>query len=70
MSVANTLPDVNADEVLSSLDADTRAYLRILLNAGGTALRDDSHRRRSRARPRTCARPSSASSPPRATPSG
>jgi phospholipid/cholesterol/gamma-HCH transport system substrate-binding protein len=42
VSVANTLPDVNADEVLSSLDADTRAYLQILLNAGGTALRDDS----------------------------
>jgi phospholipid/cholesterol/gamma-HCH transport system substrate-binding protein len=40
--VANTLPDVNADEVLSSLDADTRAYLQILINAGGTALRDDS----------------------------
>jgi len=42
VSVANTLPDVNADEVLSSLDSDTRAYLQILLNAGGQALRDDS----------------------------
>jgi phospholipid/cholesterol/gamma-HCH transport system substrate-binding protein len=42
VSVANTLPDVNSDEVLSILDADTRAYLEILLNAGGTALRDDS----------------------------
>jgi phospholipid/cholesterol/gamma-HCH transport system substrate-binding protein len=42
VTVANTLPDVNADEVLSSLDADTRAYLQILINAGGTALRDDS----------------------------
>jgi phospholipid/cholesterol/gamma-HCH transport system substrate-binding protein len=42
VAVANTLPDVNADEVLSSLDADTRAYLQILINAGGTALRDDS----------------------------
>jgi phospholipid/cholesterol/gamma-HCH transport system substrate-binding protein len=39
--VANTLPDVNADEVLSALDADTRAYLRILLNDGGQALADD-----------------------------
>ena len=38
--VGNTLPDVNPDEVLSALDGDTRAYLRILLNAGGTALRD------------------------------
>ncbi len=38
--VANTLPDVNPDEVLGALDADTRDYLRILLNAGGTAFRD------------------------------
>jgi phospholipid/cholesterol/gamma-HCH transport system substrate-binding protein len=42
VTVANTLPDINSDEVLSTLDADTRAYLRILINAGGTALRDDS----------------------------
>ena len=39
--VANTLPDVNPDEVLASLDADTRAYLRVLLNAGGEALSDE-----------------------------
>jgi phospholipid/cholesterol/gamma-HCH transport system substrate-binding protein len=39
--VTNTLPDVNADEVLAQLDADTRAYLRILLNAGGTAFDDE-----------------------------
>ena len=32
---------MNPDEVLASLDGDTRAYLRILLNAGGTAFRDD-----------------------------
>jgi phospholipid/cholesterol/gamma-HCH transport system substrate-binding protein len=38
--VASTLPDVNADEVLASLDGDTRDYLRILLNAGGTAFDD------------------------------
>jgi phospholipid/cholesterol/gamma-HCH transport system substrate-binding protein len=38
--VANTLPDVNADEILASLDGDTRAYLKILLNAGGTAFDD------------------------------
>jgi phospholipid/cholesterol/gamma-HCH transport system substrate-binding protein len=38
--IGNTLPDVNADEVLAQLDGDTRAYLRILLNAGGTAFRD------------------------------
>jgi phospholipid/cholesterol/gamma-HCH transport system substrate-binding protein len=39
--VANTLPDVNPDEVLAQLDADTRDYLRILLNSGGTAFDDD-----------------------------
>jgi phospholipid/cholesterol/gamma-HCH transport system substrate-binding protein len=38
--VGNNLPDVNPDEVLGALDADTRDYLRILLNAGGTAFRD------------------------------
>lgn len=42
IAVANTLADVNADEVLSTLDSDTRAYLEILINSGGTALRDDS----------------------------
>ena len=41
MRVSNTLPDVNADEVLGTLDGDTRAYLRILLNDGGRALADD-----------------------------
>jgi phospholipid/cholesterol/gamma-HCH transport system substrate-binding protein len=39
--VANTLPDVNADQVLAQLDSDTRAYLRILLDSGGTAFEDD-----------------------------
>jgi phospholipid/cholesterol/gamma-HCH transport system substrate-binding protein len=39
--VSNTLPDVNPDEVLAALDADTRAYLRVLLNAGGTAFDDE-----------------------------
>jgi phospholipid/cholesterol/gamma-HCH transport system substrate-binding protein len=38
--LANTLPDVNADEILASLDGDTRAYLQILLSAGGTAFDD------------------------------
>ena len=38
--VANTLPDVNSDEFLAQLDEDTRAYLQILLNAGGTAFDD------------------------------
>jgi phospholipid/cholesterol/gamma-HCH transport system substrate-binding protein len=36
--IAQTLPDVNLDEVLSALDADTRDYLRLLLSDGGQAL--------------------------------
>jgi phospholipid/cholesterol/gamma-HCH transport system substrate-binding protein len=39
--VSDTLPDVNPDEVLAQLDADTRDYLRILLDAGGTAFDDE-----------------------------
>jgi phospholipid/cholesterol/gamma-HCH transport system substrate-binding protein len=39
--VANTLPDVNTDEFLAQLDADARAYVQILLNAGGTAFDDE-----------------------------
>jgi phospholipid/cholesterol/gamma-HCH transport system substrate-binding protein len=35
--VQNTAPDVNLDEVLSSLDADTRSYLQVLINSGGQA---------------------------------
>jgi phospholipid/cholesterol/gamma-HCH transport system substrate-binding protein len=38
--VANTLPDVNSDEFLAQLDTDTRAYLQILLDAGGTTFDD------------------------------
>jgi phospholipid/cholesterol/gamma-HCH transport system substrate-binding protein len=38
--VANTLPDVNPDEILAELDADTRSYVRILLDAGGSAFDD------------------------------
>jgi phospholipid/cholesterol/gamma-HCH transport system substrate-binding protein len=36
--VSQTLPDVNLDEILASLDTDTRDYLRILLGEGSTAL--------------------------------
>jgi phospholipid/cholesterol/gamma-HCH transport system substrate-binding protein len=36
--VENTAPDVNLDEILSSLDADTRTYLQILVTGGGQAL--------------------------------
>jgi phospholipid/cholesterol/gamma-HCH transport system substrate-binding protein len=41
VKVANTLPDVNADEIFAELDGDTRDYLRILLDAGGTAFDDE-----------------------------
>jgi phospholipid/cholesterol/gamma-HCH transport system substrate-binding protein len=37
--VADTLPDVNLDEILASLDADTRDYLTILVDAGAEGLR-------------------------------
>jgi phospholipid/cholesterol/gamma-HCH transport system substrate-binding protein len=39
ISISQTSPDVNLDEVLSSLDGDTRAYLTVLLTAGGEAFR-------------------------------
>jgi phospholipid/cholesterol/gamma-HCH transport system substrate-binding protein len=35
--IQNTAPDVNLDEVLSSLDTDTRTYLQILVTSGGQA---------------------------------
>jgi len=38
IAVANTLPDVNPDEILAQLDADTRDYLRVLLSAGAEGL--------------------------------
>lgn len=36
--VANTAPDVNIDEILAALDADTQAYLRLLLVGAGKGL--------------------------------
>jgi phospholipid/cholesterol/gamma-HCH transport system substrate-binding protein len=36
--VANTAPDTNVDQILSALDGDTRAYLRLLLTQGGEGL--------------------------------
>ncbi|WP_028064786.1 MlaD family protein [Solirubrobacter soli] len=36
--VSQTLPDVNLDEILSALDADTRDYLLLLLNDGAQGL--------------------------------
>jgi phospholipid/cholesterol/gamma-HCH transport system substrate-binding protein len=38
LPVASTQPNVNADEILASLDADTRPYLAIVANEGGRAL--------------------------------
>ena len=37
--VSNTNPDVNPDEVLASLDADTRQYLDLLVNGAGQGLK-------------------------------
>jgi phospholipid/cholesterol/gamma-HCH transport system substrate-binding protein len=36
--VSNTLPDVDVDEILSSLDADSRSYLDLLVNGAGQGL--------------------------------
>jgi phospholipid/cholesterol/gamma-HCH transport system substrate-binding protein len=36
--VQNTLPDINLDEVFQALDADTRDYLRLLVNGAGRGL--------------------------------
>ncbi len=36
--ISQTLPDVNLDEILSALDADTRDYLLLLLNDGAQGL--------------------------------
>jgi phospholipid/cholesterol/gamma-HCH transport system substrate-binding protein len=36
--VSNTAADVNQDEILGSLDKDTREYLQLLANGGGVAL--------------------------------
>ena len=36
--LASTLPNVNPDEVLASLDADTQSFLKLLLAGGGEAL--------------------------------
>jgi phospholipid/cholesterol/gamma-HCH transport system substrate-binding protein len=39
LPVWNTLPAVNPDEVLASLDTDTRNYLAVVANAGGEGLK-------------------------------
>ena len=38
MPVRNTLPDINPDEIFSVLDADTRDYLKLLVNGAGRGL--------------------------------
>ena len=40
LSAAATAPTVDLDQILSSLDADTRSYLLLLLSGGGQAFRD------------------------------
>ena len=39
--VAQTEPDVNLDEILASLDRDTRDYLRLLIAGGGEGLKSN-----------------------------
>jgi phospholipid/cholesterol/gamma-HCH transport system substrate-binding protein len=40
LGVANTDPDINVEEILSSLDVDTRNYLLLLLSGGAQAFQD------------------------------
>jgi phospholipid/cholesterol/gamma-HCH transport system substrate-binding protein len=39
LPVSNTLPDVNPDEILASLDSDTREYLTLLVDGAGRGLK-------------------------------
>jgi phospholipid/cholesterol/gamma-HCH transport system substrate-binding protein len=39
LPVSNTLPDIDADEILGSLDGDTRNYLQLLVNGAGQGLK-------------------------------
>lgn len=36
--IRNTLPDINPDEIFTALDADTRDYLKLLVNGAGRGL--------------------------------
>ena len=40
LASGSTAPDINLDEILSSLDADTRSYLLLLLSGGAQAFQD------------------------------
>ena len=44
--ISETLPDVNLDEILASLDTDSRDYLTILVGAGAEGLRGNGARAR------------------------
>jgi len=39
ISVANTLPDVDPDEIYAALDSDTRPYLKLLVSGAGKGLK-------------------------------
>jgi len=41
--ISSSAPDVNADEVLEALDADTRAYLKLLIHGAGGGLANRRH---------------------------
>jgi phospholipid/cholesterol/gamma-HCH transport system substrate-binding protein len=40
IQVANSLPDINPDEIYSALDADTRPYLKLLVAGAGKGLKN------------------------------
>ena len=40
IQVANSLPDIDPDEIYSALDADTRPYLKLLVAGAGKGLKD------------------------------
>jgi phospholipid/cholesterol/gamma-HCH transport system substrate-binding protein len=40
LPIANTQPDIDVDQILASLDADTRSYLLLLLSGGAQAFQD------------------------------
>ena len=40
IQVANSLPDIDPDEIYAALDADTRPYLKLLVAGAGKGLRD------------------------------
>ncbi len=50
-ALASTSPDIDVDQILSSLDADTRNYLLLLLAGGAQAFREPGHRRSTRPSP-------------------